>query len=488
MVRIAPLLLVALLSLAVQLAPSAACPSCPKPKPPPPPPRKVKPSVPCPPPPHSPTPKPSPPHTPTPKPSPPHTPPVTPTPTPSPVKPPPAGTPPSPVSPSPPPSSPPGKCPVDTLKLLGCVDALNGLVHAVIGSSASDKCCPLLSGVTGLDAALCLCTTIELKALNINLVLPIAIQVLVNQCGKTVPSDFQCPAPTPATPPPTPAVPPSPVPPSPSPPTPVTPSPTPPSPAPVSPPSPVVPAPVPATPPPSPSTGKCPIDTLKLLGCVDALNGLVHAVIGSSASDTCCPLLSGVTGLDAALCLCTTIELKALNINLVLPIAIQVLVNQCGKTVPGDFKCPSPTPATPPPTPAVPPSPVPPSPTPPTPVTPSPTPPSPVTPSPAPVKPPSPVPATPPPSPSTGQCPIDTLKLLGCVDALNGLVHAVIGSSASDSCCPLLSGVADLDAALCLCTTIKLKALNINLVLPIAIDLLVNQCGKTVPKDFQCPS
>jgi hypothetical protein len=83
---------------------------------------------------------------------------------------------------------------------------------------------------------------------------------------------------------------------------------------------------------------------------------------------------------------------------------------------------------------------------------------------------------------------VDTLKLLSCVDVLNGLVHAVLGSSASDTCCPLLSGVADLDAALCLCTTIKIKALNISLVLPIAIEVLVNQCGKNVPDDFQCPS
>jgi len=231
------------------------------------------------------------------------------------------------------------------------------------------------------------------------------------------------------------------------------------------------------------------VDTLKLLACVDALNGLVHAVLGADPSKTCCPLLSGVADLDAALCLCTTIKLKALNINLVLPVAISVLANQCGKNVPEDFQCPgtatppTPSPVTPPPTPVTP-TPVTPPPTPvtppPTPVTPPPTPamPTPVTPPPTPVSPPSP----------TGKCPVDTLKLVACVDVLNGLVHAVLGSSASDTCCPLLSGVADLDAALCLCTTIKLKALNISLVLPIAIEVLVNQCGKNVPEDFQCPS
>ncbi|RLM74239.1 36.4 kDa proline-rich protein-like [Panicum miliaceum] len=72
-------------------------------------------------------------------------------------------------------------------------------------------------------------------------------------------------------------------------------------------------------------------------------------------------------------------------------------------------------------------------------------------------------------------------SLLACVDALNGLAHAVVGAKASEKCCPLLKGVADLDAALCLCTTIKAKALSINLVLPIAIEVLVNECHKNVP-------
>ncbi|KAG8043420.1 hypothetical protein GUJ93_ZPchr0458g22673 [Zizania palustris] len=63
----------------------------------------------------------------------------------------------------------------------------------------------------------------------------------------------------------------------------------------------------------------------------------------------------------------------------------------------------------------------------------------------------------------------------------------VVGAKASDACCPLLSGVADLDAALCLCTTIKAKALSVSLVLPIAIEVLVNECGKHVPSSFQCP-
>ncbi|TVT97616.1 hypothetical protein EJB05_39336, partial [Eragrostis curvula] len=150
---IAPFLLVVAVVVSVLLAPAAACPTCPTPKPPPPPPKPTP--VPCPPPPS--TPVPTPPYTPS-------------------------------------PSPPSGKCPINTLKLLACVDALNGLVHAVVGANPALKCCPLLEGVADLDAALCLCTTIKAKALGIDIVLPIAIEVLVNECHKNVPASFQCPS------------------------------------------------------------------------------------------------------------------------------------------------------------------------------------------------------------------------------------------------------------------------------------------------------
>ncbi|XP_010914263.1 uncharacterized protein [Elaeis guineensis] len=132
-----------------------------------------------------------------------------------------------------------------------------------------------------------------------------------------------------------------------------------------------------------------------------------------------------------------------------------------------------------------PPSPPPPSPPPPT-QTPCPPPPSPPKPKPKPPPPPpsTPVPCPPPPS---SKCPIDTLKLDACVDLLGGLVHVGIGEDEKEKCCPVLEGLADLDAALCLCTTIKAKVLNINIILPVALELLVD-CGKHLPSDYQCPS
>ncbi|XP_051124789.1 36.4 kDa proline-rich protein-like [Andrographis paniculata] len=109
-----------------------------------------------------------------------HPPGVTPTP----------GTPETPCPPPPPPKAP--TCPIDALKLEGCVDVLGGLIHIGIGENPKEKCCPLLQGLADLDAAVCLCTTIKAKVLNINILIPIALQVLVD-CGKHPPSGFQCP-------------------------------------------------------------------------------------------------------------------------------------------------------------------------------------------------------------------------------------------------------------------------------------------------------
>ncbi|KAJ6332388.1 hypothetical protein OIU76_010721 [Salix suchowensis] len=194
-------LLILLLNLGF-LFTSLACPSCP-PKPPVHPP-KVKPPV------HPPKVKP-PVH-----PKPPVTPPIKPpkppvTPKPPTVKPPPTETPcppppappilpppkppvTPPVVPTPPIEPPPKQetCPIDTLKLGACVDVLGGLVHIGIGSSAKDECCPVLEGLVDLDAAICLCTAIKAKLLNINLLIPIALEVLVD-CGKNPPKGFKCP-------------------------------------------------------------------------------------------------------------------------------------------------------------------------------------------------------------------------------------------------------------------------------------------------------
>ncbi|KAJ4954448.1 hypothetical protein NE237_011231 [Protea cynaroides] len=101
----------------------------------------------------------------------------------------------SPCSPKTPPVAPappkPGKCPKDTLKWGVCADVL-GLVSLTLGDPATKPCCSLLEGLTNLEAALCLCTTIKANVLGIKLDIPVALSLLVNVCGKEVPKGFQC--------------------------------------------------------------------------------------------------------------------------------------------------------------------------------------------------------------------------------------------------------------------------------------------------------
>ncbi|GLT43650.1 hypothetical protein SLA2020_420620 [Shorea laevis] len=100
-----------------------------------------------------------------------------------------------------------------------------------------------------------------------------------------------------------------------------------------------------------------------------------------------------------------------------------------------------------------------------------------------------PLPSPPPPAasppPPVEYCPKDTLKLGVCADLL-GLVNVVVGSPPSSKCCALLSGLVDLEAALCLCTAIKASVLGINLNVPVTLNLILSACQKSVPPGFQC--
>ncbi|GAB2274149.1 hypothetical protein Dimus_008919 [Dionaea muscipula] len=119
----------------------------------------------------------------------------------------------------------------------------------------------------------------------------------------------------------------------------------------------------------------------------------------------------------------------------------------------------------------------------------SPPPPPKVRPPPAPMPPPlappaPPAPLPPPPAPKT--CPIDALKLGLCLDVLGGLVHIGIGDPVENVCCPVIQGLLELEAAICLCMAIRLKLLNLNIFLPLALQVLAN-CGKPPPPGFVCP-
>ncbi|OUZ99848.1 Bifunctional inhibitor/plant lipid transfer protein/seed storage helical domain [Macleaya cordata] len=93
-----------------------------------------------------------------------------------------------------PPKGPPANpfCPRDTLKLGVCADLLSGLVNLAVGAPPSSKCCALIEGLTDLEAAACLCTTIKENVLGINLEWSVSLSLLVSTCKKSIPPGFKC--------------------------------------------------------------------------------------------------------------------------------------------------------------------------------------------------------------------------------------------------------------------------------------------------------
>ena len=69
-----------------------------------------------------------------------------------------------------------------------------------------------------------------------------------------------------------------------------------------------------------------------------------------------------------------------------------------------------------------------------------------------------------------------------------GLVNVTLGSPPVLPCCSLIDGLVDLEAAVCLCTVLRLALLGINLTLPIDLSLVLNNCGRNVPSGFKCPN
>ncbi|XP_031505355.1 lipid transfer protein EARLI 1-like [Nymphaea colorata] len=88
---------------------------------------------------------------------------------------------------------------------------------------------------------------------------------------------------------------------------------------------------------------------------------------------------------------------------------------------------------------------------------------------------------------SFGQCPVDPLKLGACIDLLDGMLHLVVSHHSSGShCCPLVKGLADLEAAACLCNAAKADVLGINVGLDVKLNLLAKACGRKIPEGYSC--
>lgn len=84
-------------------------------------------------------------------------------------------------------------CPRDAVKLGVCANVLKSLLNVELGKPPKKPCCSLLEGLVDLEAAVCLCTALKANVLGIvNPNIPISLSLLLNYCGKHVPSGFQC--------------------------------------------------------------------------------------------------------------------------------------------------------------------------------------------------------------------------------------------------------------------------------------------------------
>ncbi|KAK1667431.1 hypothetical protein QYE76_055590 [Lolium multiflorum] len=92
---------------------------------------------------------------------------------------------------------------------------------------------------------------------------------------------------------------------------------------------------------------------------------------------------------------------------------------------------------------------------------------------------------TPSPPPPSLTCSVNTLKLKVCANVLN-LLKLNLPVPENEECCPLLSRLANLDASVCLCTSIKAEILGIKLNVLADFTLLLNQCRKTCPDNYTC--
>ncbi|CAN6284002.1 unnamed protein product [Urochloa humidicola] len=98
-----------------------------------------------------------------------------------------------------------------------------------------------------------------------------------------------------------------------------------------------------------------------------------------------------------------------------------------------------------------------------------------------------PTPTTPATDTNGHRCPMNALELQVCASILDGLVKVSVPED-REKCCQLLGGLADIDAAACLCTVLKANVLGVPLRVPIDISLSLNRCGgRNCPPGLTCP-
>ncbi|XP_013619913.1 PREDICTED: putative lipid-binding protein AIR1 [Brassica oleracea var. oleracea] len=91
-------------------------------------------------------------------------------------------------------------------------------------------------------------------------------------------------------------------------------------------------------------------------------------------------------------------------------------------------------------------------------------------------------------SSAQGTCPRNALQIGACTNVLNAIDFTLRSPPPPvPPCCWLIAGLADLEAAVCLCTALDVNVLGINVHLPIDISILFHACSRFAPQSFQCP-
>ncbi|KAM0045628.1 putative hydrophobic seed protein [Helianthus debilis subsp. tardiflorus] len=84
-------------------------------------------------------------------------------------------------------------------------------------------------------------------------------------------------------------------------------------------------------------------------------------------------------------------------------------------------------------------------------------------------------------------CPRNGFQFGACAGVLNNFLGNVqLGTPPSEPCCSIFFGLANFEAAVCLCNSVKASFLNVDFqtLLP-SMNFVLNNCGKPVPSGFE---
>ncbi|CAN6232751.1 unnamed protein product [Urochloa humidicola] len=87
-----------------------------------------------------------------------------------------------------------------------------------------------------------------------------------------------------------------------------------------------------------------------------------------------------------------------------------------------------------------------------------------------------------------GKCGVSTASLGACTSALRPVFRAKVAASPVQPCCSLVNGLANAEAAACLCSAVRAAVVSIRgspVNFPLYFGFVLNNCGRRAP-GFTC--